>query len=101
MHAAAFSRTSGQNMNTHILWNPEQGTCACCQRRVDHVRRFTSDRHNTVYCESCWRFYLEECNVEPEAWTWAVAQSWNDDVALELQCQGEPDGAAQEAAGWN
>lgn len=85
----------------HILWNPESGTCACCARQLDYVRRFTSENRHTVYCSTCWKFYLEECNVEPTAWTRDVALNWDVDVTLELNCQGETDGATQAAAGWN
>ena len=86
-------------MEIHVLWQPEMGSCSCCARQMN-VRRFSSPDHNSTYCSSCWGFYLEECNIEWSSWTQEIAQEWENDIALELQC-GDTYGASQDSIEWN
>ena len=89
-------------MGRHILWSPERGVCSCCERSMKDVRKFTSPASEAVYCSTCWRLFLDECDVDHTPWTQDVAKNWRSDVILELYFTGEvSDGAAQAVAGWN
>jgi len=65
-----------------------------------HVRRFTSEGSQTMFCQGCWDGFVdEECNVSSGTWKADVAESWHTNVDLSLEFDG--DGASQGVGIWN
>ena len=85
---------------THILWSPESGRCGQCGLVHAHVRRFTSDGAQTMFCQGCWDGFMDECNVASGTWKTDVSRSWVADVDLSLEFE-EQDGASQSAGRWD
>lgn len=87
-------------METHVLWSPERGSCSQCGVVHEHVRRFTAQGSQTMFCVQCWNGFVDdECNVAQGKWRRDVVGSWNDDVALCLEYDG--DGTTPGTACWN
>ncbi len=85
---------------THVLWSPEKAACSQCGDVHPHVRRFTANGSQTMFCQSCWDGFVDECNVSSGTWKAEVRKDWQSDVNLRLEFE-EADGAAQAAGLWN
>lgn len=85
----------------HVLWSPETGTCSQCGTKNPHIRRFTSEGSQTLFCQGCWDEFMLECNVSLGTWRSDVSDNWHMPVDLSLEFDGDQDGTSQGVRTWN
>jgi len=89
--------------NTQVLWVPKHEVrCDICSQLSLHVRTFSSQLEKTKFCFSCWKEFLDECNVSiNEPWAIRVENLWDLDTVIIIRFLGKNYGNTQRVGNWN